>query len=145
MYKKKIWNLSWKLFELQNCFKRIDHLTNLWNKLNMKNIGSKSNNMSELMVNIAILGLRLEIPTKASHAKNLIKTFKLAKISQALHFGWEISKSSKMRASRPILIILRSSLVQSSTLLLKKSKIKNLKLATHACRDRKIVLESILP
>ena len=39
---------------LGNFFKRNDPLKNFWNKLNMKNIGTKSVNMSDIMVYLAM-------------------------------------------------------------------------------------------
>ena len=43
------------LFELGTCLKRNDHLQILRNKLNMKILGTKSIDMSEIMVYLAML------------------------------------------------------------------------------------------
>ena len=45
---------TWEFFELGIFFKRNDPLKSLWNKLNMKNISTKSINMSDIMIYFAM-------------------------------------------------------------------------------------------
>ena len=55
---------TWDFFELGIFLKRNDPLKILRNKLNMKNIGTKSINMSDIMVYFAMFSTTIEkIPT----------------------------------------------------------------------------------